>query len=265
MTSWRCRLDPAQPSVEDAAVGFRDPSWCLGLNGASLACGFIGNFFLLCNFTRRIRYIVALPMTIILWYFATGIVSWVFWSLHTDIGGFSCVLVGLESVMNQTALIYSRRCLFSRLRCSFVCHYQSLTILDCAEFVTGTLNEHLACRRPTQFHVALADNLQLIGITAAMHKYVPPKPPLELYSQGYWHAVIAGILYMISSMLLMLNMMGYFLGHYPQHFELSEEQRNLILQTMMFFIWLAGGAGIFARVDGWSYTDAVSLSILVSN
>lgn len=55
----------------------------------------------------------------------------------------------------------------------------------------------------------------------------------------------------------MVNMLGYFLGHYPQHFELSEEQRNLILQTMMFFIWLAGGAGIFARVSGWTFVDAL--------
>ena len=58
-------------------------------------------------------------------------------------------------------------------------------------------------------------------------------------------------------MLLMINMLGYFLGHYPQHFELSNEQRNLILQTMMFFIWLAGGGGVFARVSGWTFVDAL--------
>ena len=58
-------------------------------------------------------------------------------------------------------------------------------------------------------------------------------------------------------MLLMVNMLGYFLGHYPQHFDLTEEQRNLILQTMMFFLWLAGGAGVFSKVCGWSYVDAL--------
>ena len=58
-------------------------------------------------------------------------------------------------------------------------------------------------------------------------------------------------------MLLMVNMQGYFFGHYRQHFELTDEQRNLILQTMMFFIWLAGGAGVFARVEGWSFVDAL--------
>ena len=58
-------------------------------------------------------------------------------------------------------------------------------------------------------------------------------------------------------MMLMVNMMGYFLGHYPQHFDLTDEQRNLILQTMLFFIWLAGGAGVFSTVIGWSYVDAL--------
>ncbi|MCJ1474451.1 Potassium channel [Lambiella insularis] len=170
ITSWRNNYDPAYPGQDDYSVGYTDPHWCIGLNAASLVCGFVGNVFLLFNFTRRIRYIVALPMTIVMWYFATGI---------------------------------------------------------------------------------------LIGITISMDKYVPPVPPLQTYSQGFWHAVIAAVLYLVSSMLLMVNMLGYFLGHYPQHFDLSDEQRNLILQTMMFFIWLAGGAGVFARTCGWDYVDAL--------
>ena len=74
VTSWRNNYNSANPGIDADSTGFPDPRWCLGLNGASLACGFAGNIFLLFNFTRRIRYIVALPVTIILWYFATGIV-----------------------------------------------------------------------------------------------------------------------------------------------------------------------------------------------
>jgi potassium channel subfamily K, other eukaryote len=126
--------------------------------------------FLLFNFTKRVRYIVALPATIILFYFACGI---------------------------------------------------------------------------------------LIGITSSMAIYVPPGQG-EVYSQGFWYAVIAACLYLVNSMLLMVNMLGYFLGHYPQHFTLTDEQRNLILQTMMFFLWLAGGAAVFSKVSGtWSYVDAL--------
>jgi potassium channel subfamily K, other eukaryote len=141
----------------------------VNLNLVSLACGFLGNLFLLFNFTRFVRYIIALPATIILWFTASGI---------------------------------------------------------------------------------------LMGITIGMHLYSPPVAD-GLYSQGYWHAVIAAVLYFSSASILMINMLGYSLGHYTQHFELTEEQRNLILQTMMFFIWLAGGAGVFARVSDWAYADAL--------
>ena len=77
VTSWRNKYNPVNPGIDADSTGFPDPRWCLGLNGASLACGFIGNIFLLFNFTRRIRYIVALPVTIVLWYFATGIVCFI--------------------------------------------------------------------------------------------------------------------------------------------------------------------------------------------
>ena len=92
----------------------------------------------------------------------------------------------------------------------------------------------------------------------SMNEYVPPHRPEQTYSQGFWHAVIAACLYMVASMILMLNMLGYFLGHYPRHFELTDDQRNLILQTMLFFFWLAGGAAVFAKTEGWSFVDSVS-------
>lgn len=158
------RNDITTPDVKSTiyslSVGVRDPQWALNLNGASLACGFVGNAFLLCNFTKKIRYIIALPVTILLFYVASGI---------------------------------------------------------------------------------------LIGITVGMNIYDPIKEG-QVYSQGYWHAVIAACLYMANAMLLMVNMLGYFLGHYPQHFDLSDEQRNLILQTMIFFIWLGGGAAVMNAV-----------------
>ncbi|KAI9684381.1 MAG: Potassium channel [Trizodia sp. TS-e1964] len=99
--------------------------------------------------------------------------------------------------------------------------------------------------------------VDLIAITAAMDKHDPPIRPEESYSQGFWHAIIAAILYLISSAILLINMLGYFLGHYPQHFTLTEHQRTLILQTMIFFIWLAGGAAVFSRVCDWSFADAL--------
>lgn len=57
--------------------------------------------------------------------------------------------------------------------------------------------------------------------------------------------------------MLLINMIGYLLGKYPQHFYLTGYQRTLILQTMMFFIWLGGGAGVFSRVCGFTFSNAL--------
>lgn len=173
VTKWRVQLPnngQLPEGKDDAGIDIPDPHWGIVLNAISLACGFAGNLALLFNFTKRIRYIIALPMSIIAWYFATGI---------------------------------------------------------------------------------------LIGIITAMDVYVPPIRPGQTYSQGFWYAIIAAVLYFLGSMMLMINMLGYFLGHYPQHFELDDDQRTLILQTMMFFFWLAGGAAVFSKVCGYSYADAL--------
>jgi potassium channel subfamily K len=157
---------------------FPDPTWAVVLNSLSLVAGFIGNFFLLCNFTKRIRYIIALPVTIIMWYISTGI---------------------------------------------------------------------------------------LIGITAAMYGFDPPDHPQQVYHQGFWYAVYAAIIYLICSMILMVNMLGHVLGHYPQDFALTDSHRTLILQTMMFFVWLATGSIVFKTIETnygggsltWSYANAL--------
>lgn len=81
-----------------------------------------------------------------------------------------------------------------------------------------------------------------------------------MYSQAYWSAVIAAILYFILGSILMINMLGYFLGKYPQHFSLTDDQRTLILQMTGFVIWLLIGAAIFQRVLNISFADALYFS-----
>lgn len=57
--------------------------------------------------------------------------------------------------------------------------------------------------------------------------------------------------------MLLINLLGYLLGKYPQNFDLNDNQRTLILQTMLFFIWLAGGAAVFSAVCGFSYANSL--------
>ncbi|KAF1354221.1 voltage-gated potassium channel, partial [Lizonia empirigonia] len=166
VTSWRQNNLLDGEIVSDLyGVPYADPRWCYWLNVVSLICGFLGNLFLLCNFTQKIRYTVALPATIVFWYIGSGL---------------------------------------------------------------------------------------LTAITASMEVYAPPNRPYEIYTQGYWYAVAAAVFYFVCSVLLMVNMLGYYLGHYPDHFFLTDSQRTLILQTMFFFIWIAGGAAMYSRIQ----TDA---------
>ncbi|KAF1850721.1 potassium channel-like protein [Cucurbitaria berberidis CBS 394.84] len=177
VTSWRQTNYVNGVHVPDFdGVPYTDPRWCYWINVASLICGFLGNIFLLLNFTQRIRYIVALPASIIFWYLSSGF---------------------------------------------------------------------------------------LIAITVCMEMYDPPNRPQEGYTQGFWYAIAAATFYTICSMILMFNMLGYFLGHYPENFALSDSQRTLILQTMAFFIWLGGGAALFSKIerdageDAWGFSDGL--------
>lgn len=149
---------------------------CYWLNVGSLICGFLGNLFLLFNFTQRIRYIIALPATIIFWFLASGL---------------------------------------------------------------------------------------LIAITVSMQVWAPPIKPDQTYTQGFWYAISAAVFYLLCSVLLMISMLGYFLGRYSDSFVLTDSQRTLILQTMSFFIWLGGGAALFSSIERdasfnrWHFSDAV--------
>ncbi|CBX99258.1 hypothetical protein IAQ61_000631 [Plenodomus lingam] len=175
VTSWRqTNYVDGQWLSDLEGVPYADPR-CYWINVVSLICGFLGNVFLLLNFTQRVRYIIALPATIILWYLSSGF---------------------------------------------------------------------------------------LIAITVCMNTYTPPDRPIESYTQGFWYAIAAAVFYTICSMILMINMSGHFLGHYGEEFKLSDSQRTLILQTMAFFIWLAGGAAVFAKLESdqgeiWGFSDAL--------
>lgn len=55
ITSWRCEYNDGFVGQDQHTTGIPDPHWCIALNAASLVCGFVGNIFLLFNFTRRVR------------------------------------------------------------------------------------------------------------------------------------------------------------------------------------------------------------------
>lgn len=100
----------------------------------------------------------------------------------------------------------------------------------------------------------------MIGITASVHIYAPPALPHQIYTTAFYFAIIAACLYFVNTLILTINLFGYLLGHYPQHFTLSNSQRTLILQTTALAIWLIVGAAIFQKLIGISFSDALYFS-----
>jgi len=97
----------------------------------------------------------------------------------------------------------------------------------------------------------------LIADLVSMHIYATPEAGVEMYSEGFWYGVAAAAIYGLLAIFLMGNFVGWVRGHYPQHFDLTDDQRTLIVQTMLFFVWLAGGGGVYSRLEGWRFCDAV--------
>ncbi|KAF7183708.1 hypothetical protein CNMCM7691_004058 [Aspergillus felis] len=84
----------------------------------------------------------------------------------------------------------------------------------------------------------------------------PASPGFHL-SQAYYYGAFAAGLYFVIPTLLAITYYGASRGYYAKEFRLSPSQRTLMLQTIIFFIYLLGGAAIFARIEGWRFLDAL--------
>lgn len=56
---------------------------------------------------------------------------------------------------------------------------------------------------------------------------------------------------------MIFTVYGAWRGHYSKEFKLSMSQRTLMLQTISFMIYMVGGAGVYAKIEGWMFLDAL--------
>ncbi|KAL8393667.1 hypothetical protein RB595_003415 [Gaeumannomyces hyphopodioides] len=167
---WRQRLAPGA-KVEQAPF-VADPSWLIVVNAIQLVVAIVANLFLLLNMAKRVRFTVAMPITIVGWYLS------------------AVCLVALVA----SAAVY-------------------ITLMDPG-------SEHM-------------------------------------WSQAFWYGVFAGLLYFIVASLLVVTAWGANKGRYEKDFQLTASQRTLMLQTIMFLMYLLLGALVFSTIEGWQYLDAV--------
>ncbi|KAB5566891.1 hypothetical protein GE09DRAFT_1273906 [Coniochaeta sp. 2T2.1] len=166
---WRQYYQPG--SDIQKAQYIPDPEWLLAMNGVQLVIAIVANMALLLNMTKRLRFTVAQPITIIGWYF------------------------------------------------SVIC-------------------------------------LIVMQTVAATHLRIEPWDE-HVWSQAFYYGIYATILYFIDATLMVVTFWGAYTGHYDKDFLLTPSQRTLMLQTIMFLMYLLIGALVFSTIEGWNYLDAV--------
>lgn len=155
----------------DIATFVPDPAWLTIINAIQLVIAIIANLALLLNMTRRLRFSIAQPITIVGWYISA---------------------------------------------------------------------------------------IALICLTATAAGPLIIQPSEEyIWAQSFYYGMYSAILYFVCSSLMVVTFLGAHAGKYPKDFNLTPSQRTLMLQTIMFQIYLLLGALIFCNVEGWSYLDAV--------
>lgn len=103
----------------------------------------------------------------------------------------------------------------------------------------------------------LASVLLVALIAVTSHGLKLPPGQDRALTQAFYYAIIAAALYFIIATLMSFTVYGAFREHYPREFELTTIQRTLMLQTIVFMVYLLAGAAVYARVESWKFLDAV--------
>ena len=103
----------------------------------------------------------------------------------------------------------------------------------------------------------LSSFLLIVLVALASTRLRLPSPPDHALTQAFYYAIIAAALYSIISSLLVSTVHGALKGHYSRDFKLTMSQRSLMLQTIVFMVYLLGGAAVWARIESWKFLDAL--------
>ncbi|KAI2786494.1 hypothetical protein POX_g08880 [Penicillium oxalicum] len=94
----------------------------------------------------------------------------------------------------------------------------------------------------------------LIALGVLMYQ---PENAGYTYTQTYFYGTFAAGLYFVIASLMSVTAWGAHKGHYSREYKLTTSQRTLMLQTIIFFIYLLGGSAVFSRIEGWRFMDSM--------
>lgn len=98
----------------------------------------------------------------------------------------------------------------------------------------------------------------LVALTAAAGESLKGTPGDNyIWSAAFYYGAYAACLYFFCSSLMVVTFWGAMKGKYSKDFQLTTSQRTLMLQTIMFLVYLLLGALVFSTTESWAYLDAV--------
>lgn len=97
----------------------------------------------------------------------------------------------------------------------------------------------------------------LIGLLGAASKKSFYDPATHALTGAFYYGIWAAVLYMVVASLMLITVWGAMAGKYQKQFSLTTSQRTLMLQTIIFMVYLLIGALVFSTIEGWHYLEAV--------
>ena len=111
------------------------------------------------------------------------------------------------------------------------------------------------------FYISGLVDIALVSV-AGSHLLPLPPTPMATMSQAFYYAAFSGAIYVILAMMLSVTAYGIWIGKSADEFKLSVSQRSLMLQTILFLTYVLAAGGVYCKIEGWNFLDAVYFTIV---
>ncbi|KAL6933106.1 hypothetical protein ACO0R3_002202 [Hanseniaspora guilliermondii] len=186
----------------------------------------------------------------------------------------SCYIPIITAVTGPISHMFSIACLVNKWRVSKKTHDEVkdsslVLILNCISlFIGGLSNFVLLLHFSGKIKYIVAQKVNIIGWTISglillidivLFRCAEFDSKVHEKGIGFWFAVYTCILYFMCGGLLCLHLMGYKKGKYKATFNLSHDERAVMLYTFGFQLWLLWGAWLYSKCLFSNVSYGVSL------
>lgn len=158
----------------------------------------------------------------------------------------------VHNAQTEILTIYTRLTVVNAIQLAMAVVANVVLLLNMTKKVKFTIAQ------PVTIVTWYISSICLVVLTATAAGPLVRNPESEyIWSGAFYYGIYAACLYFVCSSLMVVTFWGAMRGKYPKDFQLTTSQRTLMLQTIMFLIYLLAGALVFSTVEDWAYLDAV--------